>query len=212
MTTLLPLTPDELLTTTRAVRKRLDLDRPVPRSVVAECVAVAAQAPSASNVQPYRFMVVDAPPVRAAIADLYRSGYDRYNGPRTSPNDQERPEHPLQSSSDHLRDHMHNVPMLVIPCFMGNLAEPRSSALRAGQWGSILPAVWSFMLALRARGLGSVFTAVHLAHEGEVAEMLGIPYPDVSQVGLLPVAYTRGTDFRPGTRADPGQTTRWNHW
>ena len=206
---------DRLLTTTRAVRKRLDLNRPVDRSVVQECLRIAVQAPSGGNSQPWRWLVVDDPSARRDLAELYRKSHDPYieeqraaaaaaglTGPQVERG---------FASSCHLSDHLHEVPVLVIPCLLARLAERPSSLDAAGFYGSILPAAWSFMLALRSRGLGSAFTTLHLAYEREAAAALGIP-DTVTQVGLIPVAYYTGTDFAPAARRPVEEVTYWNGW
>lgn len=213
----LDLTPDELLTTTRSVRKRLDLDRGVPREVVAECIELALQAPSGSNSQSWHWMVVTDPAKRRALADLYARHFDPYieaaqeelpypaSDPRAASASR------VSASAQYLRDHLHEVPVLVIPCQWGRM-EGADSFSQASFWGSILPAAWSFMLALRSRGLGSSWTTLHLPSEAEAAEILGIPYAMVTQAGLFPVAYTVGTSFKPATRVDPGRLIHWDEW
>ena len=203
---------DRLLTTTRAVRRRLDLDRPVEREVVLDCLRVATQAPSGGNSQPWRWLVVDDPEVRAGLAVLYRKGYGPYiemqkAAVRAAGGDDDSP---ILRSSDFLAEHLHEVPVHVIPCLLTRLPERPSPADTAGFYGSILPAVWSFQLALRSRGLGSAFTTLHLHHEREAAELLGIP-DTVTMTALLPVAYVTG-DFRPADRKPVEAVTYWNAW
>jgi len=200
---------DALLTTTRAVRRRLDLARPVPRDVVLECLRLAIQAPTGGNSQGWRWVVVDDAGTRAQLAALYRRRAEPYLGAyRTALPDT--PNHVLDSS-EYLSEHMHEVPVLVVPCLLGRLAETPSTEDAAGFFGSILPAVWNFQLALRSRGLGSVFTTLHLAFEREASEILGIP-DTVTQAALIPVAYTLGTDFKPAARRPVEQITYWNRW
>lgn len=212
----LDLSPDELLTTTRAVRKRLDLSRPVERSVIEECLTVALQAPTGSNSQNWHWVVVTEPGLKAKIAEHYAAGFDPYiNMPRPSYDaDDPRAAHvaAVSSSATYLRDHFHEVPAMVIPCLWGRLPDGVPSAMSAGYWGSLWPAVWSFMLALRARGLGSAITTLHLPREREVAELLGIPYDRCAQAGLLPVAYTKGTEFKPASRLPLERVTHWERW
>jgi len=212
----LNLNADELLTTTRSVRRRLDLDRPVPRAVVEECLALALHAPNGSNQQFWQWVVIDDPGVRAAVAQKYCEGMDGQikllssgAGPAIdySSADQQR----ISVSVYHLRDNMHRVPVLVIPTIAGRL-DGASIFMQASMWGSILPATWSFMLALRSRGLGSAWTTVHLHREREVAEILGIPYDKCTQAGLFPVAYTVGTAFKPGKRRPMSEFVHWNRW
>lgn len=213
MTDVLPLSPDELLTTTRSVRRRLDLERPVPLDVVREALEVALQAPTGSNAQTWHWIVVTDPAKRAAIAELYARSFARYraSGARAYA-DQTRQavQQRVSSSADHLAEHMAEVPVLVIGAiFTGS--EEFEPGSQAGVWGSLLPAAWSFQLALRARGLGSAWTTLHLAHEREIAELLGIP-PTVRQGVLLPVAYTVGTDFRPAHRAPLDEVLHIDTW
>ena len=207
MADLLPLDPDQLLTTTRAVRKRLDLDRPVPLEVVREALAVALQAPSGGNRQGWHWIVVTDEEPRKRIAELYARAYDRYVGGVVAA-DPARAR--ILASSTHLRDVLHRVPVLVIGAIAVDEAElPPGN--QAGLWGSLLPAAWSLSLALRARGLGTIWTTLHLQHEREAAEVLGIP-PNVRQGVLLPVAYTKGTDFRPGPRVHLEEVVHVNRW
>jgi nitroreductase len=117
----------------------------------------------------------------------------------------------MSASVLHLIDHLHEVPVLVVPCTFGKV-QGRSVFDQASIWGSILPAAWSFMLALRSRGLGSAWTTLHLWREQEMAELLGIPYEKVTQAGLFPVAYTTGDGFRPAERSGSDEAIRWNHW
>lgn len=200
---------DELLTTTRAVRKRLDLTRPVSREVILECIRLAMQAPTASNAQDWRWVVVTDPGKRAAIADIYRSVGAEYlaqaAADATDPQTQR-----VYRSAHALTDTLAQVPVHVIPC----LSQPIDDSNRlvaASAWASIIPAGWSFLLALRSRGLGSVWTTMHLAKEREVADVLGIP-PTVTQAALFPVAYTIGTDFRPAARPPAETITFWDGW
>jgi nitroreductase len=204
---------DRLLTTTRAVRKRLDLTRPVEREVVLDCLRIAIQAPSGANTQRWRWLVVDDPDVRAGLAAVYRRGFDPYAAEQKAAlvaagGDEN---HPIVRSSEYLADHLAEVPVHVIPCFLDTLPERPTPADVSGVYGSIIPAVWSFMLALRSRGLGSAFTTLHLEHHGEAAEVLGIP-DTVTQVALIPVAYTTGGDFRPAERQPVEDVTYWNRW
>jgi nitroreductase len=213
---MLDLTPDELLTTTRSVRRRLDLSRPVERRLVEECLHLAFQAPNGSNLQLYDWVVVEDPTVRAAMAQIYRDGMqDQIDGgvtaARRDPPGDPPAQSPMTASVFHLRDHLDEVPVLVVPTVSGRL-DGVSIFEQASRWGSVLPAVWSFMLALRTRGLGSAWTTVHLHREEAMAELLGIPARDVTQVGLFPVAYTIGTTFRRADRERSASSIHWNHW
>ena len=214
MTELLPLTPDELLTTTRAVRKRLDLARPVERRIIEECVAIAMQAPSGSNRQAWQFIPVDEAETKAGIAELYRAVFDsfeaRSGGWEEGDTRAERAA-AVSASAMHLRDHLHEVPLLMVVYQEGRI-EKLAWGSHPGFWGSVVPAIWSFMLALRARGLGSVWTTMTCRKEPEMAELLGVPHDAYTQIGMFPVAYTIGTDFKPAPRLDPATVIHWNHW
>ena len=204
---------DKLLTTTRSVRKRLDLERPVPRDVVLECLDIALQAPSGGNSQPWRWLIVDDPDTRKRLAALYQRSHDPYMAAnREAAEAAGRTEvmAKIMDSSQYLSDHMGEVPVLVIPCLLSR-PEGLSQAEVAGFYGSILPAAWSFMLALRSRGLGSAWTTLHLAFETEAAEVLGIP-DTVTQVAMIPVAYYTGDDFKPARRQPVEKVTYFNTW
>lgn len=200
---------DELLSTTRAVRKRLDLTRPVEREVILDCLRLAVQAPTASNNQDWRWLVVTDADKRAAIAEIYNSVGAEYLAAksRTADDPQSRR---VYASAAALTATLAQVPVHVIPCIDKPL-EGLPLVGAAAAWASIIPAAWSFLLALRSRGLGSVWTTLHLAKEREVAELLGIP-EGVTQVALFPVAYTIGTDFKPATRGPVEEITSWNTW
>ncbi len=204
---------DALLSTTRAVRKRLDLTRNVPRAVIEECIDLAQQAPTGSNSQTWRFLAVDDPDKRKALAELYRKGGEAYlttageQAKETGDAQQQR----VFGSALYLMEHLHEVPVHVIPCVQGRPPEGAPVAMMAGLFGSIFPAVWNFQLALRSRGLGSTLTTLHLIYEKEAAEILGLP-EDMLQVALLPVGYTIGTDFKRAQRPPAAAITRWNSW
>jgi nitroreductase len=205
---------DRLLTTTRSMRKRLDLTRPVERELILECLRIAVQAPSGGNSQPWRWLVVDDPDVRADLARLYRKSHDPYIASQRQAAVRAGHAEAVQSvlaSSQHLADHLEQVPVLVIPCLLARLPENGTAADAAGLYGSILPAAWSFMLALRTRGLGAAWTTLHLAYEQEVADLLGIP-PTVTQVAMIPVAYYTGDDFKPAQRRPVEDVAYWNGW
>ncbi len=209
----LPLSPDEVLSTTRAVRRRLDLERPVEREVLEECLRLAQQAPAAGYRENWHFVVVTDPEKRAALAELWRRFGERYLGGQRPDPDAGLDPHSqrLLDSVWHLIDHLADVPVHVIPCIEGR-TDGKSVPVQAAQWGTIVPAVWSFMLAARARGLGTCWTTFHLGYEEEAADLLGIPYEEVMQVALIPVAYTIGTDFRPARRKPLETMVHWDAW
>jgi nitroreductase len=212
------LTPDELLATTRSVRLRLDLTRPVERALIEECIALAMQAPTGGNQQGWSFVVVTDPEKRRALGQLYKQGWDVYiqevsaraaaDAGRAMPS---RDVLRVYRSAQYLADHMGEVPVHVIPCVSGR-TEGASIAEQASVWGSILPATWSFMLAARARGLGTCWTTLHLPHEREAAALLGIPYDEIMQAALIPVAHTIGDEFRPGPRRPLAGVVHWERW
>jgi nitroreductase len=210
----LDLTPDELLSTTRAVRKRLDLERPVPLELVRECIELATQAPTGSNRQGWHFIVVTDEAKRAALGDIYSRGFDLY---RSMPGpDYEDPlraatQDRVRSSAEYLAEVMGRAPVLLVPCIEGR-TDNQPNAWASGLLGSILPAAWSFCLAARARGLGTSWTSLHLLFEQEAAELLGIPFEEVSQVALIPVAFTKGTDFKPAPRVDLDSVLHVDAW
>jgi nitroreductase len=208
-------TPDELLTTTRSVRKRLDLTRPVPMDLVRECLEIALQAPSGSNRQAWHWVVVTDTDQRAALGELYRRAVDSYlespgaagklyqDDPGRAPV-QER----VGDSVAYLGQHMKDVPVHVIPC----LRVPKLEAVnQAGTWGSVLPAAWSYMLAARSRGLGTAWTTLHLTYEREAAEILGLP-ADMRQTALIPTAYYTGTTFKRAAREPLDNVLHIDRW
>jgi len=201
---------DRLLSTTRAVRRRLDLTRPVPRPILLDCVRLAQQAPTPSNVQSWRWLVVDDARIRGELARLYREiGEKALPGARQRFPDDAQTQR-VYDSAEYLVAHLHEVPVHVVPCVEARF-DGSSNVAAANLYGAILPAVWSFQLALRSRGLGSAWTTLHLFHEEEAARILGIP-DGVTQVALLPVAWTRGTGFKTARRPPPESITYWNSW
>jgi len=219
-----PAQAERLLTTTRTVRKRLDLSRPVDPNIVVECLRIASQAPTGGNLQRTRWVVVSEPDKKAALGDLYRRAMDPYHAIMDSLVERTGPGNKIMESSRYLAEVMGRAPILVIPCQLGSPGEA-STLLKAGGYphdlsdnvaasgfyGSVWPAVWSFMLALRSRGLGSALTTMHLALEDEAALLLGIP-KTVTQIGLIPVAHYRGSSFKPGARRPVEEITYWDNW
>ena len=200
---------DLLLSTTRSVRKRLDFSRPVDPRLVVECVRLAVQAPTAQNAQNWRWMVVAAPDRRGEIARIYREVAEWYF-PQAEAGIADGQNRRVYDSARYLADNLHRAPLLVIPCLKGDI-DWSNRAEAAGAFGSIMPAAWSFMLALRSRGLGTAWTSLHLYREREVAGLLGIP-GGVAQVALFPVAHTLGTDFQPAARRPVEKIIYWDRW
>ncbi len=208
-------TIDELLTTTRSVRKRLDLTRPVPREVIERCLEIAVQAPTGSNAQGWQFVVVTDAEKRRQIGALYEKSFRDYEkrmaAQKLADDDPRAEQMPrVYSSASYLAAHMHEVPVLVIPCVEGRV-ETGPVVFQASLYGSILPAAWSFMLALRARGVGAAWTTLHLTYEKEIATLLGIP-EKFTQAALIPVAYYTGEGFKPAERLPVRERTSWNTW
>ena len=218
---------DKLLTTTRSIRRRLDLSRPVPPELIEECLEVAVQSPSATNTQKWRFMVIRDADKRAGIARLYKQAFESYweqaddatygtTGPASTPEGARGKPPPYNSlqrmidSAVYLVDHLHEVPVHVLFCVEDQVRDVPLFD-QATAYGSILPAAWSFMLAARARGLGCCWTTVHLTHADEAARLLNIP-DTVTQCVLLPVAYYTGTDFKAAWRIPATQLTHWDTW
>jgi nitroreductase len=212
----LNLSVDEVLTTTRSVRKRLDFDKPVGRDVLMECLDLALQAPTGSNSQGWQWLFVEDDDKKKAIGDIYLERARPYlNTPKPTYADgdtrgERMPK--VVDSAMYLAEHIHEAPVLMIPCIEGR--EDKTPLGGVSFWASLFPAVWSFCLALRARGLGSCWTTLHLVGGGEreAADVLGIPYDKYSQGGLFPIAYTKGTDFKPAKRLPAADLTHWNTW
>jgi len=217
--TLLDMTPDQLLHTTRAVRKRLDFTKPVSDDVIRECVAAAMQAPSGSNNMTMRFVIVKDEAKRAAIGDIYRQCFDIYKtlpgvyaGSIAKGTDVEQAQQDrVVDSALYLADHMGEAPALVIACTAGRL-DSVPSMMAVSSMGNVLPGMWNFMLAARARGLGTAWTTVGLMMEQAIADVVGIPFAEVQQACLTPLAYTIGTDFKPAMRPEPDTIIHWDTW
>jgi nitroreductase len=213
----LNLSADEVLTTTRAVRKRLDFERPVSRELIEECLQIALQAPTGSNSQGWQWVMVDDAERKQALADIYARNFAKYATMAQSnsyqPGDlRYEQKDKITDSAHYLTANFHRVPVMMVPCIAGNL--DKAPAFRAASaWGSLLPAVWSFMLAARERSLGTAWTTIHLMDGGdaEAAELLGIP-EGYTQAGLFPVAYTIGTDFKEAKRLPLEPILHWNQW
>ena len=201
---------DHLLTTTKQVRLRLDLTRPVPRELLLECIDIASHAPMGGNQERNRWLVVDDPELKSAIAEPYQAvgrPYLAANAGREVDARQQR----VVDSATFLVDHIAEVPAMVIAIRLDRLPKDAPNSDVAGYHGSVAPGVWSFQLAARARGLGSAWTTFHLVHERQVAELLGIP-DTVTQIALLPVAYYTGDTFRPAPRRPAAEITYFNRW
>lgn len=219
MTELLPLDPDALLSTTRSVRKRLDFDRPVDPALLEQCLDLALQAPTGSLRQDWHFVVTTDPDQCRQVGEIYKRVWnglvsDEYleRTAAAEPDPAARASWlRMMESARHLADNFPRIPALMVPAIDGRL-DGAPAAVQALKWGSVIQAAWSFMLAGRARGLGTCWTTVHLSAEEEVASVFGIPFGEVQQVALIPVAHTLGTDFKPGRRKPAEQFVHWNGW
>lgn len=202
---------DELLSTTRSIRKKLDLERPVDLALVDECIELSLQAPTGSNAQGWRWIVVTDPQLREGLADIYRRASEGYFAKQADAlgDDRESQNAKVYSSAQYLVDVLHRVPVHLIPCIRGRLSD--DAFANASMYGSILPAVWSFMLAARARNLGTVYTTLHLKLEDEAAELLGIP-PKFLQMGLIPLAHTDPAVFKPVARTPLDEVRFVDRW
>jgi nitroreductase len=215
---------DHVLTTTRAVRQRLDLTRPVERRVIERCIEIAVQAPTALQGETWHFVVVTDPRQREVVATIYRKAGEGHRSgalpldpylsqlrATTAQDPRFEAQQRMFRSGTHLVQRMHEVPVLILACIEGRV-EHAGPGAQASLYGSIFPAVWSLMLALRTRGLGSVMTTQHIQHlEREMAQVLGLP-DGLTQAALLAVAYFTGTDFKPAKRAPAREHTHWNRW
>lgn len=216
----LNLSVDEVLSTTRAVRRRLDLTRPVELDIIQECLELAIQAPTPGGMQNWHFIIVTDPVQRRDLANVYRKSTLAPGGQgdfiqQMLDNIQDAEEKASMvkkiASAQYLTEHLHEVPVLVVPCIEGR-TENMSMVENASHWGEIMPATWSFMLAARSRGLGTVLTTLHLDFEQDAADILGIDYQRVMQAGMIPVAYTLGTDFKPAPRNPLSEVLHWDRW
>jgi hypothetical protein len=204
------------LTTTRSVRKRLDLTREVEPQVIQDCIDIAMQAPTGTNAQNWAFVVITDPAKKKFIADAYRSGGEMMAGsgypPPLEPGDPREHVMPkVMESAGYLGEILEQVPVFVIACVRGRVESVPMVIAQASTYGSILPAAWSFMLALRSRGLGTAWTTIHLFQEKAISELLGIP-EDWTQTVLFPVAYYTGDDFKPAHRLPSDTMTHWDSW
>lgn len=206
---------DHLLTTTRAVRKRLDLTRAVPRELILDCVRISTQGPAGGNYQKWRWVIVDDPERKAIIADAYQRSYAPYIAAQkeaVAKAGNAAASNPIIDSSTHLAEVLAEVPVLAIPCALGSPADAGDKGgAQQGWWGSVIPSVWSYCLAARSRGLGTVWTTLHLPYEHEVGEALGIP-DTVTQLACIPTAYYTGDDFKQASRKPAEAVTYWNSW
>lgn len=208
---------DHALKTTRSVRFRLDFEQPLDPAEIEECLEIALQAPTASNSQQWQWVVVTDPGKIAAIAEVYRRSFEVLaNRPA-----EERPDYgagdsrteqaeKVTASATYLAEQMHRCPAMLLACINGRV-EDEGAQRQAAVYGSILPGAWSFMIAARARGIGMAWTTLHLRHEEEVADLLGIPR-DVTQAALFPMARFSGEDFKPAPRVPLAEVVHWNEW
>ncbi len=215
----LNLSVDEVLATTRAVRKRLDFDKPVEPEVIKECLEAALQSPTGSNSQSWQWLVVTDPDQRAALAKLYQQGWELYTQMEGNVQtaykgvDEDRlsQQSRVLDSATYLAQNFEKVPVMMIPILPGRF-EGLPSMASAAMLGSILPGAWSFMLAARERGLGTAWTTIHLMFEEQAAEILGIDYQSYTQCALITCGYSKGTNFKPAKRPPLETVLHWDRW
>jgi nitroreductase len=200
---------DYILQTTRSVRKRLDLSKPVNVDVVMKCLEIALQAPTGSNAQGWKWLIVTDKDKISKVGNYYKQSYKVYSSSgspprRVDPNQQKK----VADSASYLADHMEEVPMMIFACVSGRTTDSR---LAAGLYGSVIPAAWSLMLALRARGIGTSWTTLHLSYEKECNEILGIP-ENITTAAMLPIAYFTGETFSKAKRIPAKEVTFWDTW
>jgi nitroreductase len=201
---------DRLLTTTKQVRKRLDLARPVPHEELLECIDIASHAPMGGNLERNRWMIIDDADTKAKVSEYFGAVGRPYLAANTEVRSDDRSTKVIDSAM-YLVEHLHEVPALVLAMRLDRVPDGSSTGAYAGYYGSVLPGVWSFQLAARSRGIGSAWTTFHLEHEAEVADLLGIP-PTVTQVCLLAVGYYTGDTFTPAPRRPASEVTFLNRW
>lgn len=198
---------DHLLLTTKQVRKRMDMESSVPREVLLECIDIASRAPMGSNLERNKWLIVEDRDLITKIAEHYRRLAEPY---LAAAEGAEGRQGRVISSAQYLAERMHEVPAMVIPLRLDR-TEELATGDRSGWYGSVLPGVWSFQMALRSRGIGSCWTTLHLGAEAEVGELLGIP-DTVTQVALLPVGYYTGDTFSVTKRKPAAEITFIDQW
>jgi len=214
--TVLAISPQELLTTTRAVRRRLDFERAVDGDALRECVRLALQAPSGSNRWRAHFVIVAGEEGRRALGEAYRDGFVGYRESagyiaKVEKGDAARDEQQQRTarSAEYLAENVDRAPAIVLACALGRAETPADAINLAA---SVHPATWSFMLAARLHGLGTCWTGILLNDEERTARLLGIPHDQVTICAVTPVAHTKGTDFKPALRPDPDEVIHWERW
>lgn len=187
---------DAALTTTRSVRLRLDLERPVDNEIILDCIDIAEQAPSGGNQGSRRWIVVRDPAMKDKLAALYMEAAGKWMiESRDKTAGTGHPNEKVMASAAYLAEHLAEVPAIVIPTIIG----VHDGSGRPGLFDSVIQSAWSFCVALRARGLGTAWTTAILSRTDEVREILGIP-DGMTEIAMLPVAWTRGTEFKPAPR------------
>ena len=201
---------DWALSTTRSVRRRIDWERPVAPEVIEAAIDVATQAPTGVQSENWRFLVLTEAEPKQAVAALYRSAFERYVAARTEASAASTEVATPSAAQAQLAERLAEMPALILVCAEG-VPTSEVAALQVGFYGSILPAAWSLMVALRVRGIGSTWTSLHLLHAEETARALGIP-EGVTQTVLLPCGYTKDATLRPAQRKRAPEITYWNRW
>ncbi|MEM1332045.1 MAG: nitroreductase family protein [Actinomycetota bacterium] len=198
----------DVMSTLRAVRKlRPD---PIPEDVLERVLQAACWAPTGGNTQPWRVVVVTDDDGRRALQDIYRPEWRRYCDGFLSmmkglPADEYAKWERVAAAGDHLADHLHEAPAVLIFC-----ANPAMMAITDADLdrvsmvggGSVYPAVQNAMLACVEEGLGCTLTTLHCVREDEVKAALGIP-DGWATVGMVPIGYPVGRGHGPITRQPP---------
>ena len=200
---------DGVLATTRSVRRRLDLKRSVPDDLLLDCIDLAEQSPTGGNQGSRRWIIARDPEVKAKLAEVYNEFGQFLVAIRDRKIAEGREPSPMTKSGAYLAEHLAEVPAIVIPCIWG----VHAGTGRPGLFDSVIQGAWSFCLAARARGLATAWTTAHLANPEAAAEILGIP-EGVTQIALLPVAWSKGPSYRGAARRPAEEITyidRWAH-
>lgn len=191
---------DHYLSTARSVRRKIDFERPISRKDLEACVNVAVQAPTGIPGETWRFLIVDDGETKQRVAAVYRDVITELMTERGLP---------MKQTQQALMDRLPEMPCMVFVCSLG---QPMPT--HAGQvafFGSVLPAAWSLMLAMRVRGIGATWTSVLSARCEQIAEILNIP-DDVTQTVMLPCGYTKDATLKPADRLSAADVTYWNSW
>jgi nitroreductase len=196
----------DAMRTTRAMR-RLKTD-PVPDELIREIIEAGTWAPSGGDAQHWRFIVVKDPQIKKQLQLRYQRAFEdlkqRFHAAPPPPGKTEAQKQRMLAARDHLTEHFHEAPVLIVCCLVGD------SGSGVGAGASIYPAVQNMLLAARALGLGATLTTRHLLYEKEVDEILGLPR-EAHTFAIIPIGYPLGR-FGPVSRAPVEQVTFLDRW